>query len=170
MNGNVAIIGMPCSGKSSVGKIVAERIGATHIDTDELIEHKTGMTVSEIFDKFGENKFRELESEAILTAASTLGAVISCGGGAVMRKENLEALKNCTVVYLRVSEETVLDNLGSDESRPLLRGDAVKNVHTIMKERSRLYERAANVIVDADGMTAAEVADAVMEALQKARE
>lgn len=165
MSESVAIIGMPCAGKSSVGKIVAERLGATFIDTDEFIELSAGMTVGEIFERYGESRFRELEIEAVRAATEVSGAVIAVGGGAVLRKENIDALKSSKTVYLRVSAEEVIRNL-SGVDRPLLRGDAAGKVQRMMDEREGLYERAACVTVDADGLTLKQAAQAVIEALE----
>lgn len=167
MSCNIAIIGMPYAGKTSVGKLVAERIGATFIDTDELIELKLGLSVSAIFDKFGEDKFRELECEAVRAAVESKGAVIALGGGAVMRRENVEALSVCKVVYLRVDEETIISRLNCEGSRPLLNGNAVDTVRRLMIERAEAYERTANIIVDVSSLSLAQAADTVVEALGK---
>lgn len=168
MSGSIAIIGMPCAGKTSVGRLIAERIGAAFIDTDELVEQTLGMSVSDIFDKYGEHKFRELESEAVRSAVERGGAVIALGGGAVMREANARSLENCTVVYLRVSEETLISRMGKEDSRPLLRGNAAEKFHRLLSERAEVYERTASVTVDADGLSVAEAADAVITALSKA--
>ena len=85
---NIVLIGMPGCGKTTIGKLIAQSCGKTFVDTDSMITGKTGMTVNDIFKKYGENEFRKLESEAVREASEKVGQVIATGGGAVLRSEN----------------------------------------------------------------------------------
>lgn len=150
---NIVLCGFMGCGKSTVGTALATRRGMRFVDMDHYIEQQAGRTVSEIFAADGEAAFRAMEHTACQTLGSQDGLVIATGGGAVLRKENVEALsQNGTIVFMNVQEQTVLDRLKHDTSRPLLqRDDKEAAVHALMTQRAPLYKQAAHVTVDADG-------------------
>lgn len=157
---SIVLTGMPCSGKTTLGKILSERLGRELVETDDKVIEMAGMPITEIFAKYGETHFRDLESKAIFDAASTGGKVISTGGGAVLRKENVDALRmNGTVVFL----DRPLEDLLPSDDRPLA-NDAEK-IRKLYETRYPIYTAAADVIVKVEG-TEEHTADVIWRALQ----
>ena len=142
-------------GKSTVGKQLSEKMGMKFIDTDAYIEQKEGMTMSEIFAEKGEDYFRSLELEVCKELSNLHAAVISTGGGTLLKDENVKAIKKNGVVFLlNVSSNTVLTRLKSDDTRPLLqREDKEKAVKMMLSQRTPLYNRAADYVIDAEEST-----------------
>ena len=154
---NIVLIGMPASGKTTVGKLVAERLGRTFIDTDDLIVAKAGKSIPDIFARDGEAAFREMESDVIREAGALTGAVIATGGGAVLRPENVTALKqNGKVFFLDRSPELLSPGTG----RPLFADP--RQAFQLYAQREPLYRAAADVTVNANG-TAEEAAEAILK-------
>lgn len=143
---NIVLIGMPASGKSTVGKIIAERLSRELIDTDSEIVKSAGIAIPEIFEKSGEEHFRNLESEVIFEVAKNSGAVIATGGGAVLRCENIYALKENGRVYFI---DRPLDKLIPTEDRPLSK--TREAIEKRFNERYEIYRSSADVIIDGDG-------------------
>ena len=132
---NIALIGMPSSGKSSLARELDKITGREIVDTDELVEKKAGLKIPEIFEKLGEEKFRDLEEEAVEEACSKKGVIISTGGGAVTREQNIKNLKGCGVVFL-IKRDAAPNTSG----RPLLTKDGA--YERLKKERESLYQKA----------------------------
>ena len=168
MRRNIALIGFMGAGKTTVGRILAERLGLRFVETDDLVERMAGKTIPRIFEEDGEETFRRLEAEAVKKAVSMEGVVVSCGGGVVLRGENVEALrKNCVVVYLKTSPEEAYRRTAGDEGRPLLNvEDRMKRIRELLSAREPLYESSADIVVETDGLTPTEVADRVIEAVR----
>lgn len=141
---SVILIGMPGSGKSTLGKILAEKISYEFIDMDKFIENKSGQTISELFAK-GENIFRDVESEVCKELSKIEGAVIATGGGVIKRKENMDCFKDTTVVFINRSIEKILEDIDKEE-RPLLKS-GIQNIKEIYNERIELYEMYKDVEV-----------------------
>ena len=141
---NIVLTGMPASGKSSIGRRIAADTGRRHIDTDAEIVKRCGMPISEMFSKYGEAWFRDRESEAIADAAKNTGCVISTGGGAILREENIRALKqNGRIYYI----DRPLEWLTPKGDRPLARD--VDAIRARYNERYDRYISTADVIVHA---------------------
>jgi len=140
------------TGKSSVSRRLGELLALRKIDTDDVIEKRFGMKTSQIFAKFGQEQFRDAESQILRELSETRDTVISCGGGIILRPENRRCLKECGTVFLLTAEpETVLDRLGKDHSRPLLDGgDREELIRRLMNERKNLYREAADHCVATD--------------------
>ncbi|MBN1153067.1 MAG: shikimate kinase, partial [Dehalococcoidia bacterium] len=121
---NIALVGFMGAGKSTVGRALAVRLGKSFIETDTLVEQRAGMSIADVFAQFGEAHFRDLEAEAVRHAAQCQGCVIACGGGVVLREENVAALKaSSMLVYLEVTPSSVLRRLNPQSTtRPLLQG------------------------------------------------
>ncbi|MEE9614410.1 MAG: shikimate kinase [Thermodesulfobacteriota bacterium] len=150
---NVVLTGFMGTGKSSVGRRLAERLALEFVDTDDLIEDAAGMSVKEIFAGLGEPRFRELEKEAIKKAVSTMdGVVLSTGGGAVVDEENRRALKGWgTVVCLTAPVEVIVERIGPGDERPLLSGESREEaVGRLLKEREPVYGQAELVLDTGD--------------------
>lgn len=156
---SIVLTGMPGSGKSTLGRILAERLGRELVETDNEIVREAGMPITDIFAKYGEPYFRDLESEIIRKASSTGGKVISTGGGAVLRKENVEALSmNGKIVFL----DRPLEDLLPTDDRPLA-NDADK-IKALYKKRYPIYTEAADVVLKVEG-TEEHMADMIWRAV-----
>ncbi len=142
---NIVLIGMPASGKSTVGKLLAEKLCREFVDTDALVEKKTGMTIAELFKQFGEERFRQTESEVVREIAAKTGAVIATGGGVPLKKENISALLENGRIYFI---DRPLESLLPTDDRPLsnTKEAMIQRYH----ERYAIYTAAADVQVNAD--------------------
>ena len=161
---SIVLIGAPGAGKSTVGGMVAKRLGLEFVDVDNVIEHRAGKPISEIFVDEGEAYFRELERETTLELLRG-GGVISLGGGAVMNPRIRAALDGHDVVWLKVSITQATRRVGMNSLRPLLLGNVRSRLVALLKERTPLYEQCANFTVDTDGLKARQAARQVVEAL-----
>ncbi len=143
---NLVLIGMPGSGKTKMSALLAQRFGLPALDTDAMVVELAGLSISEIFDRFGEDHFRELETQAAKRAAQRGGAVIATGGGVVLRSENMDALAATGVIFFRDRPPEAI--VGEDHSgRPLVGGDreaARERIFRLYQERIALYKRYAH--------------------------
>ena len=142
---NIVLIGMPASGKSTVGRLISDKLSRKFVDTDELIEERAGMPVSEIFSRYGEKYFRDLESEIISEVSKTSSLVIATGGGAILRAENVLALRlNGRLFFI----DRPQDKLIPTDTRPLASDrEAIKKRYN---ERYEIYRSSCDVHIDAD--------------------
>lgn len=156
---NLILCGMMGAGKTTVGVEVARLTGWRCLDTDVLIEEKYGK-ISDIFKTHGEAYFRGLETETVAKLSVQDGLVISVGGGLVLKEENVDLLKqNGKIVFLRARMETLLERLQNDKTRPLLQSEETLSdrIKRLVDERTPIYERAADYIVDVDGKKPEEI-------------
>ncbi len=141
---NIVLIGMPSSGKSTVGRILAKKLSKSFYDTDDETEKMTGKSPKELIEAYGEPQFRKAESEAILSLCTKTGAVIATGGGAVCTEENIKNLKrNGIIVFLDMKEK----DLAASKDRPL--SDSAEKLAALYKERLPEYIAAADIRTDA---------------------
>lgn len=166
---NIVLVGLMGAGKSTVGKIIAEKLLYRFVDTDELIVKKAGISINEIFAQLGESNFRLLESQVIKEVSSSFDQIVSTGGGAVINPENVCALKSGgLLVYLRSSAENLFERIKGDSGRPLLQiENPLKKLQSLLDERSKYYEQA-DIIVDVCGRTPQEIADEIIKKYEKA--
>lgn len=160
MGKHKVLIGFMGSGKSSVARMLASRLGRRLVDTDAEIEREQGMTVSEIFAQRGEEEFRKLEHALLQRLArENEPLVISTGGGLAAQPRNRQALSDLgTVIYLQVQPRTVLARLRQDKTRPLLQGaDKEERVRTLLAAREPLYRAAADICIETDTLTPGEI-------------
>ncbi len=151
---NIVLCGFSGSGKTTVGRMLARKMGRFFVDTDQMIEDKTSMTIAKIFEVYGEEGFRRIESDVIKSVSKLHDVVLAVGGGAVMKQENVELLKkNGLIIFLNVPVEVLLLRLGNDSSRPLL---AAKDLHgkrerveKLHNERYAIYRQIADIELDA---------------------
>ena len=165
---NIAVYGFMGVGKSTIGKLLAERLRYDFIDMDTEIEKREETTISEIFRLQGEPRFRKLESNLIKELSQQDGLVIACGGGAIATPENAEVLgKASRMVYLTATIEEIIERTNHDNTRPLLE---VENPVTIASElierRKPVYTKYAEITIDTTGKTPDEVVEMVLEALR----
>jgi shikimate kinase len=165
---NVALVGFMGAGKSTVGRELAVRLGKTFVETDSLAEERAGMAVSDVFARQGEQYFRDLESAVVREVAGLRDCVIACGGGVVLRDDNVVALRaSAVLVYLEASPQSVLDRLGPRSAvRPLLSGEErAQRVLELMSQRQPVYAAAADITVPTDGLRVDQVVRNVEERL-----
>lgn len=156
---NIALCGMMGVGKTTVGKLLAAKTGRRWADTDAVIVSRYG-SISELFAAHGEGYFRDLESAVTQELSQEPDLILSLGGGLVLRRENVEALKaSGIIVYLQASEETLCSRVKADDNRPLLREGAARRIHELLAARASVYESCADLIVSVDGKTAEAVAE-----------
>lgn len=163
---NVILIGFMGTGKTTVARRIAEKTGYDIKEMDEMIENDMGMSVAQIFQDYGEPYFRDLESDMAQRVAASERVVISCGGGTVLRRKNVDALRSSgSIVLLRAKPETVLERVKKNgDKRPLLsRYQSRGYISWLMKKRSDIYADAADYIINVDGRTADDIADEIIE-------
>ncbi len=162
---NVILCGMMGAGKTTIGVKIAERTSLRWYDTDVMITDKHGK-IADIFEYYGEEYFRQLETNIVKELSGQDGLVISTGGGLVLKEENNKLLQaNGKIVFLRATLETLAARLNLDATRPLLKSET-ENIYDrlkkLLKERMPVYESVADFIVDVDGKTPDEVADEII--------
>jgi len=161
----VVVVGPMGSGKSTVGSILARRLGVALRDTDADVEVRAGKSVSDIFVDDGEPVFRDLERQAVVVALDEHPGVLALGGGAVMDPLTEEALRGHTVVFLDVQVTDAARRIGLNRDRPLLLGNPRAQWLRIMERRRPVYQRVSTAVVPTDGRTPEEVAEAVLAEL-----
>lgn len=162
---HLVLIGLTGSGKTTIGRLAAERLGRPFLDTDALIEERTGRTVRAIFAEDGEPAFREIEGEVLADAvASAEPSVIAAAGGAVLREQNRAILRdaNARVVWLCGGPSVVADRVRGGSHRPLLDKDPDAILRKMWSEREPLYREVADAIVGIEGRSVHEVLEAVL--------
>src|SRR5437016_4258815 len=167
---NLALIGFMGTGKSSVGRLVADALHFTFLDTDHVIEARAGKTIREIFEQEGEPAFREWERRIVEELTRRKTTVISTGGGLPANSANLASLKShALVVCLWASPEKILERVGDQSHRPLLNEpDPLANIRRLLAEREPYY-RQADVLVNTDLRPLREVAGQVIHQFRLAR-
>jgi len=162
------IVGPPGSGKSTVGPLLAERLGAAFVDADAEIEQTAGKSIPDIFAEDGEPRFRELEEQVIAEGLQRHDGVYSLGGGAVLSAATRERLVGHRVVFLNVGMPVGVRRVGLSTARPLLAGVNPRATYKqLLEARLPLYREVATVQVDTDQLTPDEVVDAVVAELKK---
>lgn len=157
---NLVLVGPMGAGKTSIGRRLADRFGLRFVDADHHIERRTGASVTSIFEHVGEAGFREREAAALAELLADQGLLVATGGGAVLGEANRQLMKDRGfVVYLCVGLDSQLKRLQRDRSRPLLqRPDREQVLRDLALLREPLYREVADLVLDTDGLTAAEAA------------
>jgi shikimate kinase len=163
----VVLVGPPAAGKTTVGQLVAARLGVGFLDTDDLVVAQAGKPVSEIFVDEGEEAFRALEAAAVAEGL-TRGGVLALGGGAVLSAPTRARLAGHPVVFLAAGVPTSANRVGLNRDRPLLLGNPRQQLRALLDARLPLYQEVAAATVVTDDLTPDEVADAVLAALDTA--
>ena len=169
--GNIILVGPMGSGKSAVGRLLAQRLGLTLVDSDAEIEARTGVDISYIFEREGEAGFRVREAEVIDEITQREGLLVATGGGAVLDPQTRERLRDrgC-VVYLRTSVDQQLARTRRNSLRPLLMNpDPRGTLERLMQQRAALYEDVADVTVDTDGRKVSTVVGEILRQIESAR-
>ncbi len=150
---NICLIGLMGSGKSTIGPLLARRLGYTFVDLDGEISASLGRPIREIFEQLGEEKFRDEEASQLRRFCQQEKQVIACGGGVVVTADNLECLRRQITVYLKAAPETLADRIGPGKERPLLKGavSVAQRLGTILSEREPHYRDCAKIILSTEG-------------------
>jgi shikimate kinase len=144
-------VGLPGSGKTTVGKLLARRLGRPFVDSDQVIEERLGCSIRAFWEQQGELAFRDFEQEVIADLTRTANDnVLATGGGSVLREANRQCLRAAThVVYLRSTPEQVIHRLRHDQKRPLLQvDDPLERLRTLLAKRDPIYRETAHLVVD----------------------
>jgi shikimate kinase len=166
---SIVLIGFMGAGKSSAGKALARKTGLPRCDTDEIVSTRFGLSVAEIFTAFGEEKFRDAETEVLRQFSHETPAIIVAGGGIVLRPVNVQLLRALgMVVNLEADEETLFRRISRRATRPLLQTENPRATLTeLLRMREPLYRAAADVRLDTSRLTHDEVADAILKSIEK---
>ena len=161
---NIVLIGYRGTGKSTVGRLLASRLGRKLVSTDAEIVKRAQRTIPEIIAQEGWEYFRNLESEICRELAAHDQLVIDTGGGAILRTQNIEGLKkNGTVFWLTASVETIVKRIGSDNQRPSLTGKSfVDEIQDVLQERVPKYQAAADHIIATDNRSLNQLVETVL--------
>ena len=163
---NIVLTGFMGTGKTAVGKILSQKLGFILIDADAEIEREQKTTIADIFNRLGEAAFRDMESAMIKRLSGLKKAVLSTGGGAVLRAENMDALRsNWIIVCLEATPETILSRTSTSKDRPLLQvADPLQKIRELYDLRRPYYEKA-DIIINTDDMGPLQVAEEIIKAV-----
>lgn len=165
---NVVLIGYRGTGKSTVGKVVAARLGCELLSTDAEIVKSEGRTIPQIVEQHGWEYFRDLETKMCQELANKEGLVLDTGGGAILRPRNVDILKRTgKLFWLTASVETIARRIGSDTQRPSLTGTKsfIDEIQDVLRERVPKYQAAADRVIETEGKSVSQVADDILSCL-----
>jgi shikimate kinase len=167
---NIVLTGLMGTGKTAVGRELARLLNMQLIDIDTKIEDAEKMTINEIFKQFGEPRFREIETEMIKKLSESKNRIISAGGGAVLKQENMGILsKSGIVVCLTATPETILRRTSNSNDRPLLQVEnPLKKIKELLNFRKPFYEKA-DIMIDTEGKTPLQIAEEIIEKVKDER-
>lgn len=165
---NIVLIGFMGAGKTSISEYLKTLFAMDVIEMDQIIAEREGMSISDIFETYGEEYFRNLETELLIEMQSRSNVVISCGGGVPMRERNVvEMKKNGRVVLLTAKPETILNRVKDNHDRPLLEGNKnVSFIGDLMEKRREKYQAAADIVIETDGKDKLEICEELVHRLR----
>ncbi len=166
---NIVLTGFMCTGKTSVGKLLAKKLSYQFVDTDDLIEERVGMKISQIFANYGEPYFRDIESEVVKEVSQKDNLVISTGGGVVLRKTNMDELrKNGIIINLTAKPQTIFNRLKNQPGiRPLLnKPDPLKEIINLLSQREEYYKNC-DLRIETDNISVEEVVEQILNFIKK---
>jgi len=172
MKDNIFLIGFMGTGKSTVASVFSKKYGMKTVEMDETIADREGKSISDIFAQQGEEYFRNLETSLLKELKERHGFIVSCGGGVVLREENVRLMKESgVIVLLTASPEVILQRVKNDNQRPVLQGRKnVEAIRELMEGRRAKYESAADMIILTDGKTKENICEEIMCELQRVKE
>ncbi|KPK43857.1 MAG: shikimate kinase [Nitrospira bacterium SM23_35] len=167
---NIVLTGFMGTGKTEVGKELAQIRGLKLIDLDTEIEKSEKMTINEIFKQFGEQKFRDIESEMIEKLSRERNVIISTGGGAVLKQQNMDILKKTGIVIcFMATPETILQRTGNSDNRPLLMVDnPLEKIRELLEFRRPFYEKA-DLMIDTEDKTPRQIAEEIIDQIRNSK-
>jgi shikimate kinase len=166
---NVILIGFMGTGKTAIGRIVARLLGYQFVDTDQMVEEATGMTINQIFRKHGEVRFRSEEALAVQRLKGSKKTVIATGGGIVLDPQNVGILKeNGIFVLFTTQPEVILERVSRRNTRPLLaKGKTLENINKLLNDRRDEYYSCADVVVDTSYSSMEESAEKIVKIIRE---
>ena len=168
---NIVLIGFMGAGKSTISAFLRDALAMDVVEMDQVIAEQQGMSISEIFETYGEEYFRNLETQLLIDMQSKQNVIISCGGVAMRERNVAEMKKNGKVVLLKADPQTILDRVKDSDERPLLNGHKnVEYIADLMEARRAKYEAAADIVVQTDGKSALEICEEMIHKLRRADE
>ena len=169
-NYNIFLIGFMGAGKSTISDYLKNALAMDVVEMDQCIVERQGMSISDIFETYGEEYFRELETNLLIEMQSQSNVVVSCGGGVPMRERNVvEMKKNGRVVLLTAKPETILDRVKNNHDRPLIENNkTVPFIADLMEKRRAKYEAAADIVIETDGKSELEICEEMIHRLREA--
>ena len=161
---NIVLIGFMGAGKSTISSYLRDMFAMDVVEMDQVIAEKEGMSISDIFEMYGEEYFRDAETNLLIEMQSQTNVVISCGGGVPMRERNVvEMKKNGKVVLLTAKPETILDRVKDNHDRPLLENNKnVEYIAELMEKRKSAYESAADIVISTDGKSVYDICEEII--------
>lgn len=168
-NYNIVLIGFMGAGKSTISEFLKTAFAMDVIEMDQIIAEREGMSISDIFEVYGEQYFRNLETNLLIEMQSRTNVVISCGGGTPMRECNVvEMKKNGRVVLLTAKPETILDRVKDSHDRPLIENNkTVSFIAELMEKRREKYEAAADIVIETDGKDELQICEELIHRLRQ---
>ena len=165
----LVLVGLPGSGKTTVGRQLARRLAIPFVDSDHAIENRLGCSVREYFEREGEARFRDIESEVLSDLSQNYTGVLSTGGGSVLRPENRQCLRERGhVFYLRSTPEEVFRRLRYDQNRPLLQvSDPMARLRDLFEARDPIYKEAAHDVIETNRPSVSTLVNMIIRKLEQ---
>ena len=169
MSKNIMLIGFMGAGKTTVSRELSKMTGKKELDMDAYIVKKEGMSIADMFEKYGEEYFRKKETESLIEIMEMEGLIVSCGGGVVVKDENVEHMKkDGVIVLLTATPETTLSRVKDSTDRPILNGNMnIEFITNLMNKRKDRYLSVADVIVATDNKMVSDICKEIMDKISK---
>ena len=170
-NYNIVLIGFMGTGKSTIARELAKTHQMNIVEMDEEIVRRRGKSIADIFEEEGEEYFRDLETALLKELQTKENQVISCGGGAVLREENVRVMKkNGCVVLLTALPQTIYERVKNNTDRPILQGNMnVEYIASLMEKRREKYEKTADIVIATDGKNVSQICEEMLQKLAESR-
>ena len=171
LDGHIFLIGFMGCGKSTNAACLSDMTGAELMEMDQEIANSQGMAITEIFKVHGEEYFRDLETSLLYSLKDREPLIVSCGGGAVLRRENVEFMKkNGKIVFLTAEPETIFERVRDSRERPVLNGNMnLEHIRALMEKRYPSYREAADLTISTDGRTTREICLEILDRIRLTR-
>lgn len=169
MEKNIMLIGFMGAGKTTVSRELSKMTGKKELDMDAYIVDREGMSIADMFDKYGEEYFRKKETESLVEIMDMEDLIVSCGGGVVVKDENVEHMKKGgVIVLLTATPETTLERVKNSTDRPILNGNMnIQFITNLMNKRKDRYLSVADIIVETDNKKVSDICKEIMDKISK---
>ena len=164
MKNNIYLIGFMGSGKTTIGRHLAEKIPYTWIDLDEYIEHSQNMSIKALFEEYGEPYFRNLETQGLSTLSKENNFIVSTGGGVIVTPQNVMLLKKQKTFYLKWDFDTLFHRVAHDANRPLVK--SYDQLFRLYQSRAALYENACEIVIMGEGKSIAQITNEILNVME----